>query len=376
MNLSIFNSDMKKFILQTSIFSLVVLAFLVSVNYYGDSANLFKPSYENKIAEIIFDNHNATNVSNYDERKLQKEFVNRIDDRPDILVLGSSRTMLIRSTLFEGKKFINNSVSAASIEDLIAIYQLYKAKKILPKKIILCVDPWIFNKNNGKLNWKSLTKEYNSFSSGKEITEKKEFILNRKTKQLFSFSYFQASLSNLPSVIEEKMDSTALSLDPVASDDIYNVSSTKLVDGALSYSKEYREASKKLVTIKAQSYIKVKLYAIEDFEEVSPEIFEEFDAFCQEILSNNIELVFFLSPYHPVVFEKLKNEYEIVLEVENKISEYSKQNKIELLGSYDPLKLNVTGDGFYDGMHSKENTIKKILKIETDNDVYMPLSEW
>lgn len=364
---------MKKFILKISIFSILIFTFLVSVNYFGDSANLFKPSYEDKIAKIIFSNHNATNISNYDERLLQKALINKINDRPDISVLGSSRTFLIKSTFFKNKKLINNSVSGANIRDLIAIFQLYKFEKLLPKKIILGIDPWIFNENNGKVYWKSLQKEYNTFSNGTEIREN---IITDKNKQLFSFSYFQASLSNLPNVFLEEVDSTALSLDPVASNEIYNLTSTKLVDGSLSYYEVYREASEKSVITKARNYIKGKLYAIEEFEEISPEIFKEFDKFCSEILDNNIELEFFLAPYHPIVYEKIKNDYQIVLKVENRVLEYSKQNKIKVSGSYNPFIANFNSQDFYDGMHSKESTIEKIMKVRTDSSEYIPLSDW
>ncbi|MBU2946659.1 DUF1574 family protein [Zobellia uliginosa] len=367
---------MKKFVLKTSIFSILILTFLVSTNYLGDSANLFKSSYEKKISKIILSGHNATNISNYDERKFQREIVGHLDDRPDIVVMGSSRTMLIKSTFFKDKKFFNNSVSAASIEDLIGVFQLYKAKNLYPKKIFIGIDPWIFNKNNGKVHWKSLKREYNNFITGKVVKETKESILNDKTKQLFSFSYFQASLDKLPDVLEEKLDSTARSLDPVATNEINNTGNTKLVDGSLSYRKEYRDATKRQILIKAHQYIKVKLYALEEFEEISPKVVTEFNKLCEEILENNVDLVFFLAPYHPLVYQKIENEYQIVLEVENMILQYAKEHNIEVLSSYDPLKSNLTEDDFYDGMHSKENTIKKLMKVKDDNNPYIPISDW
>lgn len=366
-NLYTFNFNMLKFIYKISIFSLLILTFLISVNYWGDSAKIFHPDYENKIAKIIFSNQNATNISNYDERILQKELINKLESSPDVLVLGSSRTMLINSTYFNDEKVINNSVSGASIEDLIAIFQIYNTKKILPKKIILGVDPWIFNKNNGQIRWHSLSKEYYSFKNKK--SENQESILNNKFKQLFSLSYFQASFRNLPNVIVGKSD-------PIATGKIYNQSNTILMDASLSYAKKYREVSHEQVNIKARNYITGNIYSIEKFNKISPLIFKEFEHLCMAILDNNIELSFFLAPYHPIVYEKIKQDYQIVLETENKLREFAKETNIECLGSFSPITAGIDSQGFYDGMHSKENTIKKIMKVQPNSNVYKSLGNW
>jgi hypothetical protein len=366
-NLSIFNFNMKKFIFKISQSLLFFFLFLVSVNYWGDSAKIFQTGYENKIADIIFNNKNATNISNFDERILQRELINNLEIRPDIMVLGSSRTMLINSTYFKGSKFINNSVSGASFEDLISIFQIYKTKKILPKKIILGIDPWIFNRNNGQESWKSLRNEYYSFTNKKTI--KKESIINNKFKQLFSLSYFQSSFRNLPNVIIGTND-------PIATDKINNESNTKLVDGSLSYNKIYRESLNTNVEILVRSNVSKDIYSIENFNIISPKIFDEFEDLCKNILDNNIELSFFISPYHPIFYEKIKQDYPMVLLTEKIILKFAKENNIKCFGSFNPMTEELESQDFYDGMHDRESTIKKILKIKTHNTKYNALAKW
>jgi hypothetical protein len=358
---------MGKFIFKTSMFSLLILTFLISVNYWGDSAKIFHSGYEDEIAKIIFRNRNATNISNYDERILQKKLINKLDVSPYVLILGSSRTMLINSTYFNDKKVINNSVSGASIEDLIAIFQIYKTKNILPEKIILGIDPWLFNENNNQTRWQSLSKEYYRFVN--KSSEGKESILNDKVKQLFSLSYFQASFRNIPNVIIGNSD-------PIATEELYNQSVTKLVDGSFAYGKRMREASKEEVNNRAQSYISDKIYSIEDFKEISPDIIAEFELLYLMILQSDIELSFFLSPYHPIVYEAIEKDYPIVLQVETVILNLAKENNIKYLGSFNPRILGIDSEGFYDGMHSKEETIKKIMNKGTKGDVYKSLESW
>ena len=76
-----------------------------------DAAKIFHTGYERNIANIIYSSKNATNISNYDERILQKELINKIKSKPDILILGSSRTMLINSSYFESSASITEDES-------------------------------------------------------------------------------------------------------------------------------------------------------------------------------------------------------------------------------------------------------------------------
>lgn len=358
---------MIKFIIRTTIFSAITLLFLISVNYWGDAAKIFHPAYEKKIAKIIFQNQNVTNISNYDERILQKELINGLQTNPDVLILGSSRAMLINSTFFKEKKVINNSVSGASIEDLIAIYQMYKDKKSLPKKIILGIDPWLFNDNNGQTRWKSLEREYVKFSNKKSETNINKFI--EKIKQLFSFSYFQASFKNLPNVIKGKSE-------PIASSQKYNQNITKLVDASISYGKKYREVSEIQADNKAKKYILGKIYSIEKFNYISLDKLQEFKRLCLSILEENIELFFFLAPYHPIVFEQVTKNYSIVLDVENIVLKFAEKKGLECFGSYSPAISGLDNTDFYDGMHCKEETIKKIMKVRKLNNGFTSLVDW
>lgn len=168
---------MKVFIFNSLQVVFPVFIALVIVNYFGDAAKLFSKNFERNIVEIIDEGFNVTNITNYDERLFQKEFINRIKKRPNILILGSSRSMEINGDYFNDTNVINISVSGASIEDVIAIYQLYVLRKILPKTIIISVEPWTFNEKSGQTRWKSLSQEYNSFFqrdiSGIEIIHNK-----------------------------------------------------------------------------------------------------------------------------------------------------------------------------------------------------------
>jgi hypothetical protein len=350
MNFYIFNFDMRKFIYKIFFYAVIVLSLLTTTNFLGDSAQLFSSGYENKIANILIEGNNVTNITNHDERILQREWIDKLDSSPDIIILGSSRSMMIREKDFENKKLINNAVSGASIEDLIAIYQIYKSKNIPPKKIILGLDPWIFNENNGEKRWLSLQKEYDSFYNRESDNKESDYY---KLKQLVSISYFQSSLKRgLSKIFKENVD-------PIITNKIYNQEQTKLSDGSITYDKKYTESSNyETVNRRAIEYNTGPMYNLEKFKYISPKLFKEFEKLCLEILNNNIELSIWIPPYHPKVYKKLKQEYQILLKLENKILNFASSKKIEVSGSINPHKSGFISENFYYGMHLKEDILK------------------
>lgn len=343
---------MKKFISKTAIIALPIFIILISVNYFGDAAHLFDTNYEKSIAKILTSGNYATNIANYDERLLQKELISNGSIKPKFVVLGSSRTMLLNSDLLSEKSFFNSSVSGASIEDIIGIYQIYKSSNKLPEKILIGIDPWTFNENNGQNRWESIAGYFYDFEN---IKNEKHTSLS-KYKELFSFSYFQSSAKLLPSLLKGKTkpQSTKLKL---------NTTATKLADGSLVYDKVYREAPQKEVDSKIKSYMEGKLYGIGNFNSISERNWRLFQKLVHDMKANKIQIEFFLVPYAPAVYNKVVKEYPIVLRAEKLILEDAKKNNIKLYGSFNPYKLKMDSSYFYDGMHCRESGIKKILEV-------------
>ena len=134
---------MKRIIWKFAFFLPVLILFL-SVNYWVDPANRFSGGkYERGLAELVLAGKHAANVTDYDERVFEKFYIAGTTHKKDLIVLGSSRTLPIgaASGLFRDKNYFNNSVSGASLEDLMAIYSLWRQKGLLPSAIVLGLDP-------------------------------------------------------------------------------------------------------------------------------------------------------------------------------------------------------------------------------------------
>jgi len=347
---------MKKFIYKVICTSLPIIFALVAVNYFGDAARLFDAGYEGKMAEIVIRNSYVTNISNYDERAFQHESITRMKNTPNTVVIGSSRTMLITTDYFPSETLFNNSVSGASIEDLIAIYQMYKERNYFPKKIIIGIDPWTFNENNGQSRWKSVESYYLQFHD-KTLTTSIANNRFQKYEQLLSLSYFQPSIKN----IFKKISRTS---DPVPTKEKYNTTGTKLTDGSLVYGVDYRNASQDEINRKIANYTIGNIYSIEKFDEISKKIWKEFQEMISDMKNHSISIELFLAPYAPSVYNTISKKYPMVLETEKVIREYSQLENINIYGSFNPFELNMNESNFYDGMHCREKGIATIMGSE------------
>ena len=76
-----------------------------------------------------------------------------------------------------------------------------------------------------------------------------------------------------------------------------------------------------------------------------------------------MDVVLLLSPYHPIVYNYItKNkEYRMVKKVEGYLNEFANKSNVEIFGSYNPKKLDLNSDSFYDGMHPKEEVMEKLF---------------
>jgi hypothetical protein len=350
---------MKKFIKKVVFISVPLLLALIAVNYWGDAAQLFNYQYPKKLASIIYSGKCAVTTANYDERLYQKECAKDCKKPYDLLVIGSSRTLIISFDYFINEKVFNCSVSGASIEDLVAIYQMYKANKMLPKKILFGIDPWFFNKNNAQTRWLPLNNEYRSFFSNGKVIEvnpgKKNNVKIYNYSQLISPSYFQSSIKNIPDFIVNGRP------EPKPTDFRYNKSNTRLTDGSLVWGEFMRNATPDEIDRKAQDYLKSEISIVENYDSLSSKVIEILDMLITDCKKNNIDVAFILQPYNPIINGVIEKEHPMIITAEKYVRNYAGINHIKVFGSYDPKYLGFDKSYFYDGSHGKEKAIKKIL---------------
>jgi len=340
---------------------------VATFNYRVDPAGLFRTSkYESGIADILIAKQNVANISNYDERLVQKYIIESSIEKRDVLVLGSSRVMQIRGSLFPQQTFFNHSVSGASIEDDIALFAMYKERNLIPQKIIIGLDPWLLNKYHGQDRWKSLNEEYKKAGLYLELDNEKVTYFNKsfyeKYLELISLPYFKASFNRL--MHPEKQKNEYYATEYYATMDSEATVAIKLADGAISYPDKMRNMSVENVRKEAINYANATpIYSLGNFDKFDEENKRKFENFIKYLKNLNIEIVFVLPPYHPEVYNALVNNprYSVALDTESYFRDFAKQQDILIVGSYNPFECLLSDADFYDGMHAKPQAINKIL---------------
>jgi hypothetical protein len=325
------------------------------VNFIVDPAHLFRSYYEEQIVDYMIDGKNVTNVSNCDDRRLQVELIKRMPACPDEIVLGASKVQLINSQYKTTSKLVNHGVAGGTLEDFIAIYELYEEKGCKIKKVLIGVEPYLLNDNHNQKRWKRMAAAYFQMCEkiGKPQSQKLLAQASSsfdKYSQLFSFSYFQSSVEFLRAKKHQPIKPT---------DKNVNKDFTKLSDGSIMYDEAYRTGRRR----KNMNLFRLS-YSIENFNNISDKYYQLLVAFISYLKQQKIEVEFYLGPIHPTLYEHIltTEKYKLVPLTEELYLNLASKENIKVYGSFDPKKYNLTEKDFYDLFHCNAATVEMIMK--------------
>jgi len=349
---------MKKFSLKTALL-VPLIGFVMVINYRMDPAHLFQGDrYELGIADLLLGGHNVANVSNYDDRLVQKFYIEGLDKKKDILVFGSSHAMVIHSSLFPGKSMFNNSVSGASLEDLVAISEIYQQRGLLPSVVIISLDPWLLNRDNLQTRWTTLEPEYALAMKrlGLPFEPAPNDRINSawdKYQQLISPTYFQESFKTWGLTL---VGNTPVPGNYYPTEEMIGELPIRLADDSLSYPAASRTQPSPNVNLANATT------TLQEFTRLDPELTRILETWVTAMQKDGVQVIFWLSPYQPGAYHYLINSpnYHIIVDVQKYYGDLALRNGIQLIGSYNPDDIPCAGNEFYDEQHPQESCIEKI----------------
>ena len=112
----------------------------------------------------------------------------------------------------------------------------------------------------------------------------------------------------------------------------------------------------------AINFAKIKPYSLANFDELSyVELFEEFVTYLK---LNEVNVTFFLPPYNPISYDLLieSDNYNYITIAEKYLIDLANNNDFDLKGSYNPHKYGFGNEDFFDGVHGRDQVIKKIFQ--------------
>lgn len=344
------------------IFLLPIPIFMVAINFLFDPAHLYTMgAYEKGIANYLLEGKNVANVTNHDTYLLQKYYVQGLAVKIDIITVGSSRSLSLKSELFTPKTFFNNSINGARLEDYEYVYRLYKDKKLIPKTIIIGLDPWILYKN--KDNLKDTNGSSIIIAEAHQVLD----IVNKSLKidltletmnkyyQLISPSYFQNSFSLFTKYLSGKKNE--LKYFPV--DNPSDPRIFRYADGSINYNPD--KLDKQKLKEYALTYDPVPLLG--GFEKLDEGLINRFQSFVDELQSDQVEVIFYLPPFHPLTYDNLINShYRIIVDAQKYFVDFAQKRGINVYGSYNPNDYQLKESYFTDGIHPTTEAAAVIFK--------------
>lgn len=343
----------------------ISMGLVIAFNYIIDPVGLYRPNgYEYGIAKILLSGKNVADVSDYDERLMNKFYLEKMNYIPETIVLGSSRSLFIEPPEKSKIKFYNVSIHAACLQDLIAMYGIFIKREIKPKTIVICLDPWLLNEHGSYKRWQPLSHEYYDEIARlniKSTNEKSIMDLYQlvKFKELVSMPYFLASCDKFKKQLNK--NETQKSKYYATNSRDLDVA-IKRSNGSMSYPLKMRRMSLDEGIESGKRYSKQPRLLLTYFDFPKLVDMDLFEAFIKDMQKNNIKVIFFLPPYQPYVYSVIRKDpfYNKVFAAEKYYVNFAKRNKIKIYGAYNPAKLNLSEKDFYDGIHLKENIVKRL----------------
>ncbi len=368
----------KKFLLFITSIFVPILLILLYVNIKVDSGFVIN-NRSDEISKILLSGKNAAVIVVPSQwGSLQKTIVkNKIQSEnkipSDIIVFGNSRSSEIHAGLFPENNFFNCALPGGNILDIIAIYGLYKKSNLLPKYLIISLDPWSFYARkqttvHNEIHYiadstlplqvnKDLINEYNEGLRylnihEPKLTAKKDSKWNLKTiKEILNPTYFQLNIKYL-------IKKTVVSTDQLKNKSYFVIRS----DGGYSLAFQNQIDS---IALKEKSLQFVEIHKTNFFLKIKENstYWTYFKLLLTQLQKDGVNPIIYISPLNPIVYDHLANVDEI--DLESKIRKFCSEKSILIVGSFNPHRYgyHTVGNYFIDSYHPTKPVVENIFKF-------------
>ncbi|QQG35390.1 MAG: hypothetical protein HYS17_07515 [Micavibrio aeruginosavorus] len=297
-----------------------------------------------------------------DERLLKKQMLLdlKLQNRPDCVIIGSSRAMLISSIYstvpHQCPRVLNLAVSGAGIEDtLIMAYYISKLPpEVWPKHIYIDLSHWSFRWGEEQ-SWKILKRDYSkayAFFMSKDTA--RHFLDTSMLTNLLSYDYMLHSWQSFVrqgykikakpyTIIEEGFTPENGPKD-----------SAILRDGSRVYSEAQRNAHKNPI-IKGTEEYKMS-------DQMSdPESLTAYKNIAKFFEEKGVDVTFFAMPYHAEVLKKEAPMAKSISVAQKTLTNLKSSFAVPLIGSFYIQETPCDNSEMMDFMHPDTECVSKIL---------------
>lgn len=346
-------------------FVFVVGICISGVNYFIDCANRFN-SGAVMVAEGIL-NGNAVYFTNHpNERENKKELIKQMPKNVDTVAIGASLLMTVNHEMLglpEGD-FYNLGASGMNLRDYLNTLGLMEYSQVEADNYIflLHIDVFLPNTDTRSSELELYGDKYSNYLDGYGVDWHDDSQLFRlaikmqQIKSLFSIAYFR---DNIHYLVENKFK---INGDKFFIGGFYPEYAHYMSDGSWVYADSFIKRTVADVLQDVESNGKTFMPTIH----TDSNNFIIFDKIIQKLLSENKKIILYYPPYCP----SLIDAYPIAnspcfKEIETWCEKYINKENITILGNYNPRKLGLSDENYYDARHiRREDMPIAFRKIE------------
>jgi uncharacterized protein YfiM (DUF2279 family) len=311
-----------------------------------------------------------------DDRRLQRMRL-QVIPRPAVVAFGSSRVMPLGGAalgLAPGQ-FYNAAVSAASVEDHIAFWQLLKRGGRAPDIAIFSIDHWALARSQEQVRWLALSGEVSEFLEGAgRGTGWGWAPLHRlayrwaRFKELFSYTVLKTSVADLERAARGRGRRGAeveasLRRDVVAEGQVGDRRAVR-ADGSLIYDRAYDGQAAEQVREDAARFARAGARGLAQFR-VDPERLVRLELLWRDMRAQGVELVVYLPPYHPAAWALIRAEPRTAAALADSaaaVAGLAARVGARFLDASDPASIPCDAERFYDGDHARVECLRAVIE--------------
>jgi hypothetical protein len=280
---------------------------------------------------------------------------------PDVVAIGSSRTMQLRANLFPKSSFYNASVFAARLPDYMGLVELMDQHGKLPKTLIIGLDAWALDGDDSDPRW------------GGFFWDSTRLLLSTTgdyaTAASYVVRYAEAALKRIgghfgigESRITVKRILECRCLAPFENFEISQTAIgdylTKAPDGSITYEPALRNRTDQALAASGQASVAAYLKAKHS---LSPVLVHTLWQFVDYLASRGTRPIFWLAPYSPLEYEMIisRDRGTLIPATEAAVRSGARQRRLHVIGSYDPAAEECEIGEFIDWQHPAPACIEK-----------------
>jgi hypothetical protein len=332
-----------------------------------------------RAADILLSGQNAL-LPGWTQRRhrlLQKRMAwgrSRRGDRPDFLVLGSSRQGFTRP-LSQKAKGVNLWINSAMMGDRPFTARLAEKTFGIPDVVMVGADPWMFDPRAGRMaeftRWSLpvFAEEYAEAVAGYpgmgagEFHEQWGEPLSPGAAARLAIPSFgdDPAFRRLPSPIDGEEHEEFIVAFP---------------DGSFEHRLGYRDRPVDEVWVEAARWgAEYAWYMRNTFPEPDPFLWRVFTGFFTRLIEGGRKVIIYLPPFHPAAYHSYRlaaarMERPLLERLEADIGDFAGKLGITVTGSFDPTHYSAAAEDFVDGWHARRSSMPKFFGTLIDDCLF------